>query len=59
MRLALIFVQEVVRLHRVLTSVVSNHDLRLSLRFWWIFQEALGMRGFDEFGLPPSDGWVE
>ena len=43
-RLAHVFVWEVVQLYRVLASVVLDHDMRFSSRFWWSFQEALGMK---------------
>jgi hypothetical protein len=41
-KLTRIYTQEVVRLHRVLSSIVSNRDPRFISRFWKKFQESMG-----------------
>jgi hypothetical protein len=41
-KLARIYTQEVVRLHEVPSSIVSDRDLRFTSRFWKKFQELMG-----------------
>jgi len=41
-RLVELYVREVVILHEVPTSIVSDRDPRFSLRFWQSLQAALG-----------------
>ena len=41
-RLAELFISEIVRLHGILVSIVSDRDLRFTCHFWHSFQEALG-----------------
>ena len=41
-KLARYYVREVVRLHDVLASIVSDRDARFTSRFWQSFQEAMG-----------------
>ena len=43
-RLAELYVDEIVRLHGVSLSIVSNRDSRFTLRFWKELQSALGIR---------------
>ncbi len=43
-RLAKLYIDEVVRLHRVLVSIVFDRDLRFTLRFWGSLKKALGTR---------------
>ena len=43
-QLAEIYVDEIVRLHRVPLSIVSDRDLRFTSRFWKELQSALGTR---------------
>ena len=42
--LAQLYVDEIVRLHGVPISIVSDRDLRFTSRFWPSLQEALGTR---------------
>ncbi|KAA3469978.1 Transposon Ty3-I Gag-Pol polyprotein [Gossypium australe] len=39
-----IFDLEIVRLHGIPFSIISDHDLRFTFRFWGKFHEALGSR---------------
>ena len=41
-RLAELYVSEIVRLHGVLVSIVSDRDMRFTSRFWRTLQEAFG-----------------
>ena len=41
-KLARYYVREIVRLHGVPASIVSNRDARFTSRFWQSFQEAMG-----------------
>ncbi|WRX21059.1 Reverse transcriptase domain - like 10 [Theobroma cacao] len=43
-KLVKLHIDEAVRLHRVLVSIVSNRDPRCTSRFWPKFQEALGTK---------------
>ena len=43
-RLAELYVQYIVRLHRVPKSIVSDHYTRFMLKFWEILQATLGTR---------------
>ena len=43
-QLAKIYVVEIVRLHGVPSSIVSDRDLRFTSRFWGALQEALGTK---------------
>ena len=43
-RLAKLYVEEIVRLHGVPLSIVSNRDTRFTSRFWKELQSALGTR---------------
>ena len=43
-RLAGLYVSEIVRLHGVPSSIVSNRDLRFTSRFWESLHRALGTK---------------
>ena len=43
-QLAELYVNEIVRLHGIRLSIVSDRDPRFSLRFWKELQSALGTR---------------
>ena len=55
-RLADLYVDEIVRLHGVPLSIVSDRDLRFTSRFWKELQSALGTRlNFSTSFHPQSD----
>ena len=59
-RLAELYVDEIVRLHGVSLSIVSDRDSRFTLRFWKELQSALGMRlNFSTTFHPQTDGQTE
>ena len=59
-RLAELYVNEVVRLHGILISIVSNCDPRFTLRFWKELQSSLGTRlNFSRAFHPQTDGQSE
>ena len=39
-----LYVREIVRLHGVLVSIVSDRDSRFTAHFWKSFQKAMGTR---------------
>ena len=41
-KLAEVYIKEIVRLHGILISIISDRDLRFTSRFWGKLQEALG-----------------
>ena len=56
-RLAELYVDEIVRLHGVPLSIVSDQDLRFTSRFWKELQLALGTRlNFSTVFHPQTDG---
>ena len=56
-KLARYYVREVVRLHGVPASIVSDKDARFTSRFLVEFLGGHGYRVTDEFSLSPLDGW--
>ena len=59
-RLAELYVKEIVRLHDVLLSIVSDRDLCFTSRFWKELQSALGTRlKFSTAFHPQTDGQSE
>ncbi|WRX29421.1 Reverse transcriptase/retrotransposon-derived protein [Theobroma cacao] len=58
-KLAKLYIDEVVRLHGVLVSIVSDQDPRFTFRFWPKFQEALGTNlRFSIAFHPHTDGVI-
>ena len=56
-KLAELFVSEIVRLHGVPVSIVSDRDPRFTSQFWRCFQEALGIElHMSSAYHPQSDG---
>ena len=56
-KLAELYIKEIVRLHRIPVSIISNRDLMFTLRFWRKLQEALGTRlNFNTTFHPQMDG---
>ena len=59
-KLAKLYVAEVVRLHGVPVSIISDRDPRFTSRFWQKLQEALGTRlDFSTAFHPQTDGQSE
>ena len=59
-RLAELYVDEIVQLHGVPYSIVSDRDPRFTLRFWKELQSALGTRiNFSTSFHPQTDGQFE
>ena len=59
-RLARLYVDEIVRLHGVPVSIISDRDPRFTSRFWKKLQEALGTRlNFSTAFHPQTDGQSE
>ena len=45
-KLVQLYIQEIVRLHRILSTIISDRDPRFTSRFWGAFQRAFGTRLF-------------
>ena len=59
-KLAEIFVREIVSLHGIPVSIISDRDTRFTSRFWQKFQEELGTRlHFSTAFHPQTDGQSE
>ena len=43
-RFCRLYIREIVRLHGVLVSIVSDRDPRFTMHFWKSFQKAVGIR---------------
>ena len=43
-KLAELYIKEIVRLHGILVSIISDRDPRFTSRFWGKLQEVLGTR---------------
>jgi hypothetical protein len=55
--LAQLYIQKIVRLHGVPSSIISDRDPRFVLRFWGKFQESLGMNlNFSTSAHPQANG---
>ena len=56
-RLASLYVKEIVRMHRVPVSIVSDRDPRFISRFWHSLQKALGTKlSFNTAFHPQTNG---
>ena len=59
-KLTELYIKEIVRLHGILVSIISDQDLRFTSRFWGKLQEALGTRlNFSTTFHPQMDGRSE
>ena len=59
-KLAELNIKEIVWLHEILVSIISDRDPRFTLRFWGKLQEALGTRlNFNIAFHPLMDGQSE
>ena len=59
-QLAKLYVEEIVRMHGVLLSIVSDKDSRFTSRFWKELQSALGTKlKFSTIFHPQTDGQPE
>ena len=55
-----LFIQEIVRLHGVPVSIVSDRDPRFTTQFWKSFQKAIGMQlSMSTAFHPQTDGQSE
>ena len=59
-RLGSLYVKEIVRMHGVPVSIISNRDSRFTSRFWHSLQKALGTKlSFSIAVHPQTDGQSE
>lgn len=59
-RLAQLYVNEIVRLHGVPLTIVSDRDARFTFRFWTALQKAMGTKlKFSTAYHPQTDGQTE
>ena len=59
-KLAELYIKEIVRLHRIPISIISDRHLRFTSRFWGKLQEALNTRlNFSTTFHPQTDGQLE
>ncbi|KAG8501232.1 hypothetical protein CXB51_003367 [Gossypium anomalum] len=59
-KLAELYIREIVRLHGIPLSIISDRDLRFTSRFWQKLQEALGTKlNFSTAFHPQTDGQSE
>ena len=59
-KLAQLYIQEIVRLHEVLSTIVSNRDPRFTSRFWGTLQKAFRMKLYLSTTYHPQmDGQIE
>ena len=59
-KLVELYIKEIVRLHGILVSIISDRDPRFTSRFWGKLQEALGTRlNFSIVFHPQTDGKSE
>ena len=59
-RFCRLYIREIIRLHGVLVSIVSDRDLRFTMHFWKSFQKAMGTRlSMSTTFHPQTDGQSE
>ena len=59
-KLAEVYISEIIQLHRIPISIISNRDSSFTSRFWGKLQEALGTRlNFSTTFHPQTDGQSE
>ena len=59
-KLAELYIKEIVRLHGIPVSIISDRDPRFTSRFWGKLQEAMGTRlNFSTAFHPQTDGQLE
>ena len=59
-KIAEMYIKEIVRLHGIPISIISDRDMRFTSRFWGKLQEALGTRlNFNTSFHPQTDGQSE
>ena len=59
-KLAKLYIKEIVRLHGIPISIISDQDLRFTSRFWGKLQEALGTQlNFSTAFHPQTEGELE
>ena len=59
-KLTELYIKEIVRLHEIPISIISDRDPRFTSRFWGKLQEALGSRlNFSTAFHPQTDGQSE
>ena len=59
-KLAELYIKEIVRLHGIPVSIISDQDPRFTSRFWEKLQEAMGTRlNFSTAFHPQTDGQSE
>ena len=57
-KLAELYIKEIVLLHGIPVSIISDRDPRFTSRFWEKLQEALGTRLNFSTAFHLSDGWI-
>ena len=59
-RLAQLYIQEIIRLHGIPLTIISNRDPRFTSRFWGALQEAFGTKlCLSTAYHPQTDGQTE
>ena len=52
-----LYIREIVRLHGVPISIVSDRDPRFTAHFWKSFLKGYGHTTNHEYSFPPTDRW--